>query len=519
MTDLAITGGTLIDGSGSAPFRADIAVKGDTIAEIGMLPGIEAKSVIDASGKIVCPGFIDAHSHSDAYLLLEPSAESKVFQGISTEITGNCGASAAPISRISDLPSDWRDKDYPAQWQTFAEYLDLLRQARPAVNVFPLAGHGRIRSSIMGAAGRQAVPEEIKRMCELLAQCMDQGAKGMSTGLIYSPGINASAGELRALCESAGKKQGVYSSHMRSESGRLLDALDETIAMAGIDGLAVQVSHLKAAGRSNWPLARPALERIAAARERGLRVAADAYPYTAANTELDITLPAWAAEGGTDAALERLGDPTTRDRIRREIIESRPQDYWDGVIVASTLHPGNARFTGMTVSQAGAALDAEPVEAALRIMETDRLRTTAFFFGISEENMKLILAAPFVMLGTDASLRAMSGQLSNDHPHPRAFGAFPRFLRMALDGETVPVQEAVRKMTSLPAAHFGIRRRGLLARGMFADIAIFDPKSVGDAATYAEPRRLATGLCALIVNGRIALDGNGLTGRRSGIVL
>lgn len=528
MFDLLITGARVLDGTGGEPFIADIGTTGDTITAIGNLSAASSRRALDLSHptriahpapRILSPGFIDAHSHSDTYLLIEPAAPSKLYQGITTEVCGNCGASAAPITSFDQLPADWAAHDYPGAWQSLAEYRTLLEQAGPAVNVVMLVGHNTLRRNVVGYDNRPATKDELKRMRELLDESLDAGARGFSTGLIYVPGMYASREELTTLAEAAAAHDGIYTSHMRSEGDQLLEAIEETLLIGEETGIRVEVSHLKVAGRSNWEKVDPALASIRAALERGVRVAADRYPYTAGATDLDVVFPAWAAEGGREAVLRRLADPADRARLRAELIDSRPIEDWGGVTIGSTTAPDNARFRGMTLIEAADDLGVQPVDVILQLCETDRLTTGAFFAGMSEANMMRILAEPYVMLGTDASLRATSGPLSHDYPHPRAYGSFPRFLRLALDGKTVPLREAVRKMTALPAEQFGLTDRGVIAEGKKADLVVFNPETVRDVADYGDPHRLAEGIEHVIVNGALTLQRGELTGNRAGRML
>jgi len=514
--DILITGGQVIDGSGSPPHRADLGIVGDTIADIGDLTAATASSTLRVlPSACVAPGFVDAHSHSDTYLLADPSASSKIYQGITTEICGNCGASAAPITSLDQLPADWADKQYPETWSSVAEYRELFDRVKPVTNAALLLGHNTLRRRVVGYENRPATDEGMREMIRLAEESLDAGARGLSTGLIYAPGMYAPQRELVALAGLAGERGGVYSSHMRSEGDRLLEAIGEALDIGRRAGARVQISHLKTAGRANWGKLDDALELVRRART-GQAVQADRYPYTRGATELDVVLPGWAAEGGREATLARLADPAQRERLRAELADSRPEDDWQGVTVGSTLADGNRRFRGMTILDIARHLQMCPAEVILHLCETDRLTTGAFFAGMSEENMAVILAEPYVMVGSDASVRSPRGPLSHDFPHPRTYGAFPRFLRMALDGTKIPLAEAVRKMTSLPASQFGLTDRGTLKPGMKADIAVFDPDNVRDVATYADPHRPAEGMDHVIVNGVLTLSNGRLTTHRAG---
>lgn len=513
MIDILIRNGTLLDGTGAPAFQSDIAIHNDRIVDIAPnLNPVEAGAILEAKDCWVCPGFIDTHSHSDAYLLIEPSAPSKLFQGVTTEVVGNCGASAAPCLGPARLPSDWQTHTYPGPWQRMIEFRSLLETTRPAVNVVALIGHNVLRASIMGYEGRNAEPDEISAMVRLLEESMDAGGRGLSTGLIYPPGMYAASQEIHALAATVARHDGIYTSHMRSESSGLLAALEETIGVGRSTGVKVQISHLKTSGRPNWPLIDKALTLINSARSEGIPVAADRYPYLSSCTELDVIFPNWATEGGREAELARLRAPATRLRLRQDILTARSDRSWGSIVIGST----HAPFRGMPLEQAASALGMEPVDAALHLIETDNLMTTAFFQGMSEDNLWRILAEPWVMIGSDASLRAPWGPLGLDYPHPRAYGSFPRFLRAALDGKTVPIPEAIRKMTSLPATQFALKDRGTLKRGAFADITVVDPAHLRDNASYANPHCFAEGITDVLVNGIPVLSRGQLTGQRTG---
>ncbi|MFA7160794.1 MAG: D-aminoacylase [Kiritimatiellia bacterium] len=516
MLDVLIKGAEVFDGEGRAPVRADIGVNEGRIAAVGDLSGRPAHAVVDAAGCCACPGFIDAHSHSDSFLLVEPNSPSKVRQGITTEVVGNCGASAAPIRDISDLPFDWQFLKYPCKWRSMREYLKLLAECRPAVNVVPIVGHNRLRIIAMGYEDRPASADEMRAMKRMLEESMDQGARGLSTGLIYRPGKYAAAEEIAELAAIVARRRGIYTTHMRSEGAMLRESVAETLNLGCKAGVRIQISHLKTAGAKNWHYVDEVLAMIEKARAEGLAVAADRYPYVFSCTDLDILLPDWLAASDRAAILRGLGEPKTRDRLRGELAEGRAPSYWEGVIVATSTR---AEWRGKTMANIAAALSMEPAEAVIHILAEDKLLTQAFYAGMSEDNMWKIYSRPFVMVGTDASLRAPGGFIPNDHPHPRAYGSFTRFLRAALDRKTVPAGEAVRKMTSLPADHFGLRDRGRLRPGCYADIVIFEPKAVADLATYAEPHQFSRGIRDVMVNGQWVLSGSQPTGKRPGRIL
>ncbi len=519
MTDLLISGGTILDGTGQPAFTADIAVTDGVISDIGDLSGAEATRTIDATGKYVSPGFIDVHSHSDTYILLAPSAESKITQGITTEVTGNCGASAAPLTGDARLPSDWAAMDYPKPWRTVAEYRDALAEAEPAINIMLLVGHNTLHGGVVGYQKTDVTPEHIAEMTRVLEQAMDEGAAGLSTGLLYAPGLFATEDEVVSLCRAVARKDGIYTTHMRNETSHVIQALEETLRITEKSGIRTQISHLKASGSNNWHFLDEMLERIHNAQDQGMDVAADRYPYLAGCTDLDVVLPDWAQEGTREEILARLSHPTTRATIIRDLCAARKDSDWENVTIGSVCAEEVARFQGSPLVTAAQELGVRPAEAIVEIITRDRLRTSAFFAGMSEDNMLRILSEPYVMLGSDASLRTTSGILSKDYPHPRAFGSFPRFLRLVQDKELMKLPEAIRKITSLPAHQFRLKARGILKRTYAADITIFDADSIADTASYTDPHGLSQGVDTVIVNGTVSLENGAVTDKRSGAFL
>ncbi len=519
MLDVKITRGLVFDGTGAHGRLADVGIMGDAIIDIGDLSSVPARKTIDAEGKYVCPGFIDVHSHSDAYLLIQPDAVSKIYQGVTTEIVGQCGASASPLQGEYKMPSDWRDKKFPKEWHSAAEYRAALEEIIPAVNVGFLTGHNAIRAGVMGYEPRQASADDLAAMKRLLEKCLNEGSRGFSTGLVYPPGSCAEPSEIWELARVVAKHEGIYASHMRSEGAGLIEAVEETIEVCRRTGVRTQISHLKTSGLANWSKIDRVLEIIRAARAEGLPVMSDRYPYTASSTDLDIVLPAWASTGGPDIVLGRIRDAATRAKILAELKKSRADADWERIMIGSVSHPDHADYPGLRLPEIADKMKLHPAEALLQIIEKDELKTGGIFFGMSEENMWRILSEPYVMIGSDASIRAPAGPLSADHPHPRAYGAFPRFIRKVIDEKRMSVQEAICKMTSLPAEHFKLQGRGRLAKGFKADITVFDPEKIADRATFAKPHQPAAGMDAVLVNGCVTLlDGN-FTGQRSGSVL
>lgn len=519
--DIKIVNGLVFDGANNSATHCDIGINNNMITKMGDLSAENAERTIDADGMVVCPGFIDTHSHSDTYLLIEPSAASKIYQGITTEICGNCGASAAPLNGSYKMPSDWLDKDYSAlgrarspsgpPWQSVAEYRKLYESVKPAINAALLIGHNTLHAGICGYEPRAATADEMRTMLKELERALDEGGIGLSSGLAYPPGSAVPREEIIELCKVVARHGGLYTTHMRSESGELLEAIDESIDIAERSGARLQISHLKASGQGNWGKIEAALERIRAAKNR-MSIGSDRYPYTAGCTDLDILLPQWATYGGRDAILARIRAPESRRKLRAEF-DDKPADYWDNVMVGSTQYE---EFKGKYLPEVAASLGMETVDAFLHLIDTDDLKTGGIFFSMSEENLWRVLAEPYVSLGSDGSMRAPWGPLSKDHPHPRAYGSHTKFLRAALDGKTVPLSEAIYKMTGLPAEQFGLKKRGLLKEGYAADILVFDPDAIRENTTYAHPHQLSNGMRHVIVNGIHSLVDGKHTDQRGG---
>jgi len=531
--DTLIQNGTVLDGTGASPVSADIGIRDDRIVFVGRLVGpCTARRAVDATGFCVAPGFIDAHSHSDAFLLVEPDAPSKVSQGVTTEMVGQCGASAAPVFKTGRLPSDWAALTYPSlqhgssrnaatgpTWSTVADYRKLFDQVQPAVNVVLLAGHNTLRGSVMGYAPRAATRDEVAAMQRHLEQALDEGCSGLSTGLIYQPGKYAQGDEVQALLQTVQAHKGFYATHMRSEGDHLLEAIDEVLALGRNTGIRIQISHLKTSGERNWHKLEEAIFRIKKARDEGVMVHADRYPYVAGATDLDIVLPEWAATGGRDAVLERLNDPSLAARMAAELDAGRSPEVWSGVMLGGTQHPDLQALRGRTITDVAQSCGMTPGEAIVWILRLDGLRTGGFFFGMSEANLRTIYRQPWVMVGSDASIRSPNGPLSMDHPHPRAYGTFPRFLRLTQDENLMPLSESIRRITSLPAGAFGLKGRGRIATDFYADLVLFDPSRIKDQATFANPHVFSTGILQVWVNGRCCYDHGRLTGERGGCVL
>jgi len=525
MLDLKILGGALIDGTGAPGRRADVGITGDVIAAIGDLGQEPAGRTIDAAGLTVAPGFIDMHSHSDWRLWGNPRAESKVRQGVTTEVVGNCGFSPAPVSAESrDHMKSFALSLPPGMdfsWRSMGEYLRRYRDVGVALNVVQLVGHGTVRLAAMGFARRPPTASELATMERLMDQSMADGAWGLATGLIYAPGSYADTEEIIAIARRAARG-GFYASHIRGEGRTLLDAVAEAIRVGREGGLPVQVSHIKAAGRPNWGKVEAALRLIDAARGEGQDVMADVYPYTASSTSLRTLLPDWALEGGIDAMLERLRDPGTRDRIRAEMTDGSAILArglgWDDIMIASA--PSRPEVQGRRIGEIASAAGKDPLDSAMDILEAERGGASIILFQLDEADLRRALAHPHVMIGSDGSALAADGEMAAGKPHPRSYGTFPRVLaRYVREQALLSLEQAVWKMTGLPARRLGLADRGVLAVGAKADVVALDATAVEDHATYDDPHRYAAGLPYVLVNGRVVIDRGEHTGALPGRVL
>lgn len=522
--DLLIRGGRIVDGTGSPWYRGDVAVRGDRIAAVGLLAGAQARDTIDATGLVVAPGFIDMLGHSEYPLLSDPRAISKITQGVTTEITGEV-SSVVPVNEntLRELDPGTRRR---VAWTDLAGYFGVLESARPAINLGTFVTVGSVRRYVMGDANRPATPAELERMKGLVAGAMEQGAIGLSSGLIYAPASFASTAEVTELARVAARYGGGYASHMRSEGDRLVEAIDEAIRIGEGAGTWVQIHHLKASGRANWGKMGPAVAAIEAARARGVDVSADQYPYIASGTGLDATIPNWAHAGGNDSLLARLRDPATRARIRAELAGTGGD--WDigtsaggpsGVMIAGVTVDSLRRYQGMRLSEVAAARRQEVPDALFDLLLADNAGTAAIYFSMSEDDLELAMRQPWVSVGMDAGARAADSTVTS-RPHPRAYGTFPRILcRYVRERHVLTLEDAVRKFTALPAARVGLAERGVVKAGMFADLTLFNPATVCDRATFEEPVQTSVGIMHVIVNGTPVVRNGTPTGARGGRAL
>jgi len=519
--DILIRNAALIDGSGAPVRTQDLAVTGDSIAAIGDLGSCGAGEVLDAAGLCLCPGFIDIHAHSEFNVLID-AGRSKVMQGITTEVCGNCGLSAAPLlgmaraQRKAALAAFGLAPD----WATMAGYFERLERIPLRTNVALLAGHGNVRGSVIGYGPEQATAGQLGEMCALLEEAMDCGCWGLSTGLIYPPGAFAQVDEISRLAAVVKKYCGFYATHMRSEADHLVEAVGEALEVGRRAGIPVQISHLKTMDRRNWHKLPEVLDLIEQARSDSIDVRADRYPYCASSTGLDAHLPLWACDGGNAAEIKRLRDPAQRARILAEVFERTPEEeIGQTTMLSRILGEANAHLQGRTLAEAASLRGQGVGEALCDLLIEERLDIDAIFFCMSEDNLRTILRQGWVMLGSDAAVRDTEGVLRCDMPHPRAFGAFARVLEMAREEKLMPLEQAVSKMTGMPAARMGFRDRGLLAEGYRADLVLFDPESVRDTATYAQPHQYPGGIRAVMVNGTWAVRDGACNDKLAGRLL
>jgi len=523
--DVVIKNGYLVDGTGNPWFKADISIRSGKVLEIGDLGSEDADRIVNAKGLVVCPGFIDMHSHSEYSLLVNSKAESKIRQGVTTEVNGNCGDSPAPIEGITAWAAE-EAKEYELDmiWSTLGEYLDRLEKQGIALNVAQLVGHGTIRTAVMGHENRPPTREELDKMKELVAQAMEDGAFGMSTGLFYPPGGFAGIEEVIELCKVVAKYGRIYTSHIRGEGDPLIEAVAEAIEIGEKANIPVQISHLKACGVENWGQVKRTLRMMEEARARGVDVTCDVYPYTACGTDLVSMIPIWAHEGGVDKLCERLRNLKNRERIKKEMLEGLPrwescvkQSGWGRIKVIGWKE--HKEFEGRTLAEIAELKSVDPFDLTFDLIlkkESPELVDLA----MNEEDVCTVIKHPLSMVGSDGWALAPYGVLGENKTHPRSYGTFPRILgKYVREKEVLSLEEAIRKMTSLPAQKLGLKDRGMIREGMWADVVVFDPRRVVDKATYEDPHRYSEGIEYVLVNGEVVVDKGKHTGALPGKVL
>jgi N-acyl-D-aspartate/D-glutamate deacylase len=530
--DLLIQGGTVVDGSGTPGRQADVGVRGDRIVAIGDLSRVaeEVELVLDATDRVVAPGFIDPHGHSDGSVLLDGALASHLHQGFTTQLSGNCGESLAPVTDLGRdlLDLSLRPHGLVASWASFADYLDVVDAQPLGPNVALLVGHGTVRGAVLGAAARAPDRGELAAMVAEVEAALDAGAIGLSSGLIYAPGMHAEPAEIHALVAATAGRGALYATHMRNETSGLFDSLDESIdaiRSAG-SGARLQVSHLKCGGRSVWGRAGEAVARLDRARRDGLDVAADQYPYTAAATTLATILPPALQALGVDACVDALRDPDVRTRVRAEIDRGwsgwenvGADPGWDGIAISyAAAHPD---WSGRSLAELGDDLGRHPAEVAFDALVDDRLDVSIVIHCMDPADVATIVAVPWIAVCTDAEGRRPGHPiLDSGRPHPRTYGSTARVLGTYVrELGTISLETAVAKLTSVPAARLGLGDRGLVREGAFADLVVFDPVAVRDEASYTDPVHHPSGIEHVIVNGRPAILSGSETGERPGRLL
>jgi N-acyl-D-amino-acid deacylase len=527
--DVILRGGTLYDGSGKAPVQGDVAVVGDRIAAVGNLADARGRQEIDVRGLAVAPGFINMLSWATESLLQDGRSQSDIRQGVTLEVMGE-GNSMGPLNDAMKTEMHHRQGDihFTIEWTTLGEYLDYLVKRGVSCNVASFVGAASVRTHEIGQFDRPPTADELARMQDLVRHAMREGAMGVASALIYAPGTYAQTDELVALARAAGEFDGMYISHLRSEANQLLPAIDELIHIARTAGVPAEIYHLKAAGRANWNKLDAAIKRIEAARAEGLQVTADMYLYTAGATGLDAAMPPWVQEGGYDAWAERLTEPRIRRRVVREM--KTPSDKWESLYLAAG-SPDNVLLvgfkseslkplTGKTLAEVARTRGKSAEETAIDLVVEDGSRVDTVYFLMSEENVRRQIALPWISFNSDAASLAPEGPFLKSNPHPRAYGNFARLLGKYVRVEKViALEEAIRRLTSFPAETLKLRERGRLQPDYYADIAIFDPTTIQDHATYEEPHQYATGMVHVFVNGEQVLKDGEHTGAKPGRVV
>jgi N-acyl-D-amino-acid deacylase len=522
--DLVILDGLVIDGLGTPARSADIGIVGETITAVGRFPASRAKNAISARGLLVCPGFIDVHNHTAIELLVNPKAESAVRQGITSLISGQCGDSPFPFSdsMFEESRKNVRDEfGLEMDWRTIEGFYRRLEKSHAALNYSSFVGQGTVRAAAMGYADRAPEPSELALMKTLVAASMKGGALGVSTGLEYAPGAFAPTDELIEICKAAAPYGAVYATHMRDEEDKVVEAVEEAIRIARGPGLPLQISHLKTGYARNWPKIDAVLRTIEGARDSGLDIYCDRYPYIAAATGLDICFPLWAREGKTEAFLARLKDPSCQDRLKAAVADNEKElGSWDKVLISDVGSEANKWVEGMSVLDASRRLNKTPYEFMRDLIVEERDRVGMILFSMSEDNLKRFLSHPLVGVGSDGVAVAPYGVLSAGKPHPRYYGTFPRVLgKYIREDKLIPAEVMIRKMTSIPALRFGLAGRGSLVPGAFADIVLYDPEKVRDMATWADPHRYPEGIPFVLVNGKPVVAEGEHTGSLPGKVI
>jgi len=527
--DVVIRNGRVVDGTGSPWYAADVAIREGKIAAIGKVSSSLARRAIDARGMVVAPGFIDMLGQSEVTILVNPHLPSKIYQGITTEVTGE-GGSIAPLNEaiIKADQVTWKHYGIQPDWHTFREYFRRLREHGIGINLASYVGATQVRRVVLGDDDRDPGPAELTRMKALVAEAMRDGAVGVSTSLQYTPAPYAKTRELIALAAEAAKFGGIYASHIRDEGNAIVDALDEAFRIGREAGIPIEIWHLKAAGTSNWGRMPEIIARIQQARNSGVDVAADTYAYTAGSNSLSAIIPPWAHDGGDQKLIERLRDASTRACIRREM-ETKSSDWnneWqqvtgpESILICAVQNPKLIALQGKNVAEIAKLWNKDPIDTIFDLLVEDEAFTQVAMFIMSEADVALALQQPWVSICNDSSGTALEGLLGKEHPHPRAYGTFPRILRKYVREEhKLTLEDAIRKFSALPAQRMRFGDRGVLKTGMWADVVIFDPDVIRDVATFEDPNQLSDGMKFVLVNGVLVIDNGKMTAALPGKVV
>ena len=527
--DVLIRNGTVYDGTGGEGLHVDLSIRGDRIVGVGDFKTANAKTVVDAGGLAVAPGFINMLSWSTESLIEDGRSQSEIRQGVTTEIMGE-GESMGPLNdRVREkMLRDQKDIHYEIKWKTLAEYLHYLEKHGISCNVASFIGATTIRENVIGFEDKAPTPQQLDQMRELVRQEMEAGALGIGTSLIYPPAFYAKTDELIELCKVAAKYQGKYISHMRSEGNHLFGALDELIRISREAKIPAEIYHIKAAGTQNWSKLDDFLARIEAAQKEGLKITADMYTYTAGGTGLDACLPPWTEDGGYPALFKRLRDPATREKIATQV--KTPSDDWENFYLAAgspdkillvgfkseKLKP----LTGKSLAEVAKMRGKDPVETIMDLIAEDESRIDSIYFLMSEENVKKEMGRRWISFGSDEASQSPEGVFLKSNPHPRAYGNFARVLgKYSRDEKVITLPEAIRRLSALPSTNLGLDHRGFLKDGMFADVVVFDPETIADRATYEKPHQYAVGMKHVFVNGVQVIKDGEHTGAKPGRAL
>ena len=523
MVDVLIRNGKVIDGSGSPGETRDILLEKNQIVDVGSFGYVHADQVIDADGLVVCPGIIDMHSHVDATHTFFPETDSYVAQGITTVVTGNCGFSMGPksdagIEQSAALMGEAARLTPFSEWDSFGSYLDFITKKGVSLNVFPLVGQGTVRTAVMGYSAERPSEEQLEQMQELVIQCMEEGAGGISTGLIYSPGSFASTGELIEVTRPVGKRGGIYFSHVRGEAETLLDAMQEEITIGKKTGAAIQHCHYKAMHPGNWDKAAAGLKMIEAACADGIDMTADMYPYTAGSSGLIYMLPQWAQEGGLKQVLSRVADPASRKKMAKDMAGGGiySVEDWEKVMIPNSANPAHV---GRTVAEMAVEAGKTPHEWVFDAILETKGNISTIMYSVSEENLKIQMQHPNMMFGTDGIGLPFDGPMAIGAPHPRNFGTYPRILgKYVRDEQVLSLEEAIWKSTGFPAQKLRLRERGLVRKGYKADLMIFNPNTIIDTADYIKPYQRPVGIEMVFINGVVVMDHGVHTKAHPGVI-